>query len=241
MQLHHSNFIKSPISNVLENALLACNTIGDGLESYPLGNYILPSVLLNMTGFQEQKLKCICWDTATFDYDFRRDWLRDIGKFGEYSNYDSKNNVYKMLMMRIKKYGYGDNMSIFQNEQKKEIIENTLNTLDAILKESLFIKWKQKDYLYYEKWKQKIRPCHFANSSLLEECLMNVYNMLYKSRNMYAHNTISYQDNIPSFSILASPENDYNNFFCWFTLLFLLDKIFITLYETVIEKFELYV
>ena len=75
----HTDFILSPLSDILEEGFLACQAVGDGIESYPLCDYVLQSLFLKLTGAQEQKLKCICWDLATKDY--CRDWsLSGIGK-----------------------------------------------------------------------------------------------------------------------------------------------------------------
>lgn len=238
IQLHHRKFIETPISQVLENGLSACKTIMGGIESYPLGDYILPSVFLNMTGFQEQKLKCICWDLATIDYHFRRDWLTDLGKFGEFSSYDAKKMVYKKLTQRIDKYQCKDycKNQVFTQDKKQTI----LDSVGSFLKDSLFNNWRQHEFFAYLKWIKEVEPKHFANKCILEECLPKVYEELYKARNRYAHNTISYQENFPTLHSLSSPEHKYENIFCWFALLMLMDGIFITLYEAFLETFELY-
>lgn len=238
IQLHHRKFIETPISQVLENGLSACKTMMGGIESYPLGDYILPSVFLNMTGFQEQKLKCICWDLATIDYHFRRDWLTDLGKFGEFSSYDAKKMIYKKLTQRIDKYQCKDycKNQVFTQDKKQTI----LDSVGSLLKDSLFNNWRQHEFLAYLKWIKEVKPKHFANKCILEECLQKVYEELYKAWNRYAHNTISYQENFPTLHSLSSPEHKYENIFCWFALLMLMDGIFITLYEAFLETFELY-
>lgn len=47
----------------------------DNMESYPLCEYVMQSLFLKLTGAQEQKLKCICWDIATHNYEYRYDFL----------------------------------------------------------------------------------------------------------------------------------------------------------------------
>ena len=64
--------------------------IGNGIETYPLGDYIMQSVFLKMTGFQEQKMKCICWELASNDYEYRY-YRFTQNKLGECSNYKEKN------------------------------------------------------------------------------------------------------------------------------------------------------
>ncbi len=242
IQLNHRNFIEIPISQVLGNGLSACKTVMGGMESYPLGDYILPSVFLNMTGFQEQKLKCICWDLATIDYHFRREMLTDLGKLGEFSSYDAKNWVFKKLMKRIDGYrcrDYSKNQVLTQ-AKKQAMKDDILNRIDGLLKDSLFNDWRQYEFFAYLGWIKGMKPEHFANECIMEKRLKDVYEVLYKTRNRYAHNTVSYQENLPTLHFLSSPEHEYDNIFCWFALLMLIDKIFITLYGAFLETFELY-
>jgi hypothetical protein len=54
-----------------------------------------------MTGFQEQKMKCICWELASNDYEYR--YKRYTFKpLGECSRYDEKKTIYKDLIEQIK-------------------------------------------------------------------------------------------------------------------------------------------
>ena len=71
----HSEFILTPILNILKDGISASRAIGDGMDVYPMGEYLMQSLFLKMTGAQEQKLKCICWDLATLDYEYRYDFL----------------------------------------------------------------------------------------------------------------------------------------------------------------------
>ncbi len=67
----HIRFIKTPIETVVEDAISACTLCGEGMEGYPLSEYFLSSLFLKMTGFGEQKLKCILWEIATVDFEFK--------------------------------------------------------------------------------------------------------------------------------------------------------------------------
>ena len=57
----HDKFILTPMSTILEEAIQASSGIGSGIETYPLCDYIMQSIFLKMTGYQEQKMKCIAW------------------------------------------------------------------------------------------------------------------------------------------------------------------------------------
>lgn len=101
----HSKFIKTPIFEILKDGVNACRGIGCGMEAYPLRDYILQSLFLRMTGAQEQKLKCICWEMATNDYGYRYEFINTGKKdFGEFSKYEQKSKVYTLLIEEIKKY-----------------------------------------------------------------------------------------------------------------------------------------
>lgn len=96
----HSKFILTPLLEVLRDGAVACGTLDDGIENYPLGEYYLQSLFLRMTGAQEQKMKCICWEMATNDYKFRYSYLK--GQHSEYSSYSEKNEVYVAMIKAIK-------------------------------------------------------------------------------------------------------------------------------------------
>ena len=54
---------------------------------------------------------------------------------------------------------------------------------------------------------------------------------LYISRNRCAHNTQSYQQNLPTLKRLSDDNFRYENFYIWFVVLVLIDNIFIELYK----------
>ena len=84
----HKKFILTPITNILQQAIVATKNIGNGIETFPLADYVLQSVFIKMTGAQEQKMKCLMWEMAHNDFEFRYDFLKE--SHGEYSNYHDK-------------------------------------------------------------------------------------------------------------------------------------------------------
>ena len=70
-----------------------------------------------------------------------------------------------------------------------------------------------------------------SKSVLLESSVVDIYEMLYKTRNRLAHNTTSYQKNLPELSELRDAKFGYNNFFVWYYILIIIDEVMITLYE----------
>lgn len=96
----HTKFILTPLLDILRDGVTACSTLNKGIESYPLGEYYLQSLFLRMTGAQEQKMKCICWEIATNDYTYRYNYLK--GHHSEYSSYSEKNEVFVAMVNAIK-------------------------------------------------------------------------------------------------------------------------------------------
>ena len=83
----HSDFIKTPIINILEEAINIAEKVSNGIEIHPLYDYVLQTTFLKMTGSQEQKLKCIQWELATDDYEYRYDILsKSIGELSKYKD-----------------------------------------------------------------------------------------------------------------------------------------------------------
>ena len=69
--------------------------------------------------------------------------------------------------------------------------------------------------------------------------LIDIYeNHLYKHRNRCAHNTQSYQQNLPTLKNLVNENYQYENYFVWFSILVLIDKLFIALYVKYLDALQ---
>ena len=64
------------------------------------------------------------------------------------------------------------------------------------------------------------------------------YEELYNNRNKLAHNTLSYQDNLPSLKSLQNESDNSRNYFVWFFILVLIDKIFMDLFQIYMAELE---
>jgi hypothetical protein len=65
-----------------------------------------------------------------------------------------------------------------------------------------------------------------------ETALAEIYTEhLYKHRNRIAHNTLSYQHNLPTFNTLRQENYVYDNYFTFFATLVLIDNIFTSSYK----------
>lgn len=303
----HTEFIQTPIRTILEQGINASHSLTFGIESFPMSEYYLQSLFLRMTGAAEQKMKCILWQMATDDYQYRNRYLNYQG-LGECSTYSSKNTVFKDLVTQItnikpnfdiqsiwddyvydpdvvaqekskweskervsrqkqidsiikKRIGKGNPMT--QDEIDKMTIgimsrplneDNFNNHLSAnkrssrvaqILEEvqllsvnTSFEAWRNVDLLNYQKRCQKmIKGSDVATKNkdgvnLLSGNLVKLYNdLVYLQRNRIAHNTVSYQQNLPALESLSSEDYYLHNYFFRFAIILIVDEVFMRLYK----------
>ncbi|TFF37647.1 hypothetical protein [Mucilaginibacter psychrotolerans] len=232
----HRDFILSPVTGLLKEVVAANIGIGDGMETYPLSEYIFQSVFLKMTGFQEQKMKCIVWDLATDDYDYRYKRYSQ-STLGECSSYEDKKKIFLDLVELITKYetGFDVNTGI----DKAAIQNETITEVKTLFSGSNLATWAQNNFLEFMGDNAIIPLNQFATTGkLFENVLQSKYNLLYYHRNRCAHNTFSYQENLPTLNTLLKSNPKDDNYFVRFTLLVLLDKIFIALYTKYKLLFE---
>lgn len=235
----HDKFILTPITKEIDDALSATRYIGDGIETFPLSKYVMHSLFLNMTGFQEQKMKCIVWEMATDDFNFRRELLYEL-KLGEYSDYKAKKTIYEKIIKIIQKR---DESFELKNLDKNKIETKLADMKNSFMKTNIS-KWYQKSYYYfYNNVNKIIVSTQFLNSknNLLESELQKYYVSMYEQRNRLAHNVNSYQQNSLSLIKLKNEDEGSRNYFIWFAILVLIDTIFIELYKKYEEVINGYI
>lgn len=246
----HNGFILSPIAKILEEIIPASAGVGDGIETYPLCDYVMQSIFLKMTGAQEQKMKCICWELATNDYEYRY-YRFTINRVGECSNLKEKTAVYKDLVGQIIKHGSIDFAQIPIDRQL--ILDKTNLSINEIFKDTNLIIWAYRNFSEYKEVWAQITGEYFAkdksnlfqnkkNISMTDDHdlgLGDIYEgYLYKHRNRVAHNTLSYQQNLPTLKTLAHKNYRYDNYFIYFSLLILVDNVFMDFYSIYLNKIE---
>lgn len=142
----HSDFILSPLIKILKDGIAASRAVGDGIDSYPMGEYLMQSLFLKMTGAQEQKMKCICWELATHDYDYRYDFL-NRKKYGECSTYSSKNGIFNDLIEVIQKMLPSFEPSTLIDEAFLNKIQDDIEKLYST---SNLCIWQNREYLFFK-------------------------------------------------------------------------------------------
>ena len=229
----HQKFIKTPIINILQDAIRSCSPIGEGIETQALCEYIMQTTFLKMTGASEQKLKCIVWEIATYDYDYRYTVLSK--PLGECSQYKDKKRVYDDVYTAIKKI---DKSAKLENNKKEEIAKKVKEQMEQLLDDSLFTVWLHRDFTAFNQLDEKelLKNDKKEPDSFLGKKLKDYYETkVYRHRNRCAHNLMSYQDNLPTFSTLSEENYEEENYFKMFFVLILMDELYMELYERYLE------
>lgn len=242
MKNSNTDFILSEISSILKNVTAASAGVGSGIETYPLCDYVMQSTFLKMTGFHEQKMKCICWELAANDYQYRYDFTKT--PLGECSRYEDKQNVYKDIIKEIIKRK--PEFSITGEINKPDILASTTSIIQEVFLDTNLAIWAQNSYNSYEVIWHEVKRTHFANeNNSLFTAVNNGISLrllyddhLYRHRNRCAHNTLSYQQNLPTLKTLIDEKYKYENYFLYFAILVLMDKIFIALYNKYLYALE---
>lgn len=249
--MKHTDFILSPITSILSEAVTACVGVGDGMGTSTIAEHIMQSLFLRMTGFQEQKMKCVCWELATYDYDYRYQRFKH-SPLGECSNYREKNQVINDIVSCSKKIDAS--YSITDNMAKTQIIQSVITDMNDIVADSNLNKWQSRKYEDYKQIVKEIKHGHILVSgkngaiSLFQESkngigggykdLVFIYDKVYRHRNSCAHNTLSYQENLPTLNKLRDNDYIYDNYFLRYSILILIDKIVIALYKQYLSVME---
>lgn len=242
----HSNFIVTPISSILLEAQASLKLQPLAMENVAISEYIMQTIFLKMTGFQEQKCKCVNWELATDDYDYRYEAYSDRGKYkiGEGSKWEDKCRIFRGLQNQIKKEGKDINKEI-TNDKIKATLQNTKNAIKDLYRNSFIMKEYNREFAIFENVCNQItREClHpelgdiFGNQKIKivlnqELTLKEMYeDYIYRHRNRCAHNLYSYQENRPTMNTMSSLEMAMNNYFIRFLVIALLDDEMRLLYE----------
>lgn len=224
----HSNFILRPSDKILDDAASAIIGI-TGIIRVPLNEYFLQSVFLKLTGEQEQKMKCICWDLATDDYEYRYERYNNGWKLGECSTLKDKTTVYNDLCERAP-------VSTIDNTLRRRIIVETSQVINDFYQKARLNIGNQRAYNDFQKIYKTIKTGDILQSNkskvqIFSDKLNKMYDALYKHRNRCAHNTLSYQEHPFPLIKLSAQTYQFENYFLRFALLIMIDKIFIETYK----------
>lgn len=259
-------FIKTQLKDIIQEAISSTSFIGNGIETYPLYEYIMQTVFLKMTGALEQKCKLICWNIATNDYEYRYNKFNNKG-LNNYSTIKEKDELYNDLIEQINKYR-NDSFNI----DKCQILQDSMEECKKMFQTANLQSWNTHQYKEFETiikdYKGVIKQCFQPNTKNTDtktifgvncsncsngekkednktKCkypqiinLKDIYDSLYHFRNKCAHHTTSYQQNLPTLSTLKSDTYRYENYFVRFSILMFIDSLYIKLYEKYIDTIQ---
>ena len=252
----HEKFILTSITSILDDACYAMSLLDDGLETFPISEYTMQSLFLKMTGFQEQKVKCILWELATDDYELRYRRFKN-GSISEASSYNDKIKVFDDLAKATEALQPKGTV-LFTDGELGNVMDSTFLFLKKFSEQRFMKGWSSRQYneykklfefcnkecLLYSRGNYEIfnhcdnckRKSKASNESLCKRCtLKQAYEFVYKHRNRCAHNTISYQQNLPSLEKLQDENYVFENYFIRFALLMIIDKMFVMLFKKYIN------
>lgn len=111
--------------------------------------------------------------------------------------------------------------------------ESIKHHVQSIVEDSLISKWNQHSYAIYLRLWDSLSDLSYARGDiLLCKELQNIYmDRVFAHRNRCAHNLTSYQNNLPTLKTLLSKDYIYDSYFVYFSILILLDEIFMRLYK----------
>lgn len=235
----HTDFIISDIFDVVDDAIMSTSSIGQNIAHYSLCEYLFQSVFLRLTGYQEQKLKCILWEIASDDLDFRYKYLSGSVKVNECSQLSDKNIVYNILKKTLEDknhpFLFPDEIEI--NRQISEIKDNLISKLET----SVFRKWLPREYSRFIEFSSNIRykrDGYFTLKSIFggDNYLNEAFDKLYRHRNRCAHNLLSYQSNVPKLLDFTKDVDGSDNYFTRILLLCMIDNVFTRMFKFYINN-----
>lgn len=244
-QSKHKDFIEAPLINLCKDVIASADCLENGIEFMAVSAQILHSLFLQLTGAQEQKMKCICWDLATDDYDYRYKRYKNWD-LNECSKLDDKNSVFGDLICAIKKLK--PKYKMFSGSEKKDFIDNVIAKIKNIFDNSNIVSVYPGKYREFCEIVDRLDEANIAageqqiftgskDDSIItdipsEHILSVTYGFLYMHRNRCAHNTLSYQQNIPTLNELQnSKQQKLYNIFLFIAILIIIDELTIKAYK----------
>lgn len=239
----HFDFILSEGHVLVEDAARALASVQTGMLNRFTCDYILQAAFLAMTGYLEQKMKCVCWEVASRDYEFRS---RDFDNDKLQSSYADKRDVLNNLIRSVDRIG---GKFVPNNIGKGDILTRTVDSIKAFRRTSGILGWGTVQYEEAVKLFDKVSPGdllvddgkgdakrydYFWGRGRMTEGMLSANRVnlcylyeevVYRHRNRCAHNTLSYQINHPELGLLSREEFIYHSYLIRFFILLIIDEI----------------
>ena len=123
--------------------------------------------------------------------------------------------------------------------KKEGMLKAVKDEMTEVFNGSLIAESFPADFNQYERFVKTWKTEHFADSNhLLGGAIEQVYDSLFRQRNRCAHNTASYQQDAITLSEMQKGQMLNSNYFSYFAILLLVDKIFIEVFCAFKESYE---
>jgi hypothetical protein len=242
------SFVFSPVSEILRDAIFSSNLTGDSINCFPVFDFIVTAAFLKMTGCLEQKIQAIRWELATNDLEYRRTLL--LNGISECSSYKDKNEVFKQIAKELRFM----QLSAKYTVKQKDYLSDIKRELTTMLKNSSLKNIMPRSYSEFESIIDDLVN-DFENHDIFtakgdgiplfggkndpklkKNLLLFIFeNYVYQRRNQIAHNTRINLQNLPSIKTMNDENFKYDNYFVFFAILMLIDKIFIDMFRLYIQ------
>lgn len=250
----HRQFIKKPLLVLLRTVVSSASSVGSGLEVSAINDYVIHSLFLQMTGAQEQKLKCVVWDLANRDLQYRYERYNKWD-LGECSAIKEKNSVYADIINHV--LPLNPAYKIFADvAQKKQFLEHILKEVDNVISTSNLVHTHHHQYVDFQNVWNALKGSNIDGGGQLiitaknntqndyladNEQIFGIYRLLYLHRNRCAHNVMSYQDNLPPlWELRDSYLQKHYNIFLFIAVLVMIDEMIVKAYSEY-ERLEMLV
>ena len=114
-------------------------------------------------------------------------------------------------------------------------VRNIASRLEALLENSPLTSWDPRGYQFFKEHYIDVlskKQLILTENEFLGNQLQEYYKQIvYDHRNRTAHNTMSYQKDIPTLSTLSDQSFVYKNYFYRFAILILIDEVFMMLFK----------
>ena len=256
----HQKFIHSSVAELLLESASLMSTISEGIMLLKTLDYIMQTVFMKMTGYLEQKLKCICWEIASESFEYRYAVYQKERITG-FSTYKDKKAVLNDLLKEIKKVAREYKIA---EDKKGGVITETKKILSEFIRSADLQKVFPAQIEKMNEFLAALGPTHLLpNSSSGDLKTIEIFSgqiknaekvvdrdrpkdkinlqlayeeLVYRHRNRCAHNTLCYQRNNPPIELISRSDYCYYNYFVRFAILLLMDKIFVCVYRAWHDK-----
>lgn len=232
----HEDFILTSMMSIINEAHIALPTIRDGIETRAVCDYILQALFLKLTGFQEQKMKCIAWELATDNYDYRRGKFKNVSQSECSSIVDKQHIIYEMVRQCKEE---APTYSGPSDAQLTGIISSSKQAILGLFKDTILESWDQRHLDDFERFSSSFTKDYVIGSEALFTTITkeikdgnsSLFNHVYVQRNRCAHNTLSYQQNLPKLERLAEQKFAHDNYCILIFILLVLDQFVVEIYK----------